>query len=153
MLRDSLTYKLASIADGAISDATRLFRSRFGWDVYEIRVLRAIRDNPRVTFTELAAMTRFERSATSRILVRLTKAGLVHREGSEEDARRYLLTLTPAGAGICARADPLTEELEALMLEPLAPADRAKLMTAIETVLAWVHGGYRVEVRKRFPDA
>lgn len=153
MLRDSLTYKLASIADGAISDATRLFRGRFGWDVYEIRVLRVVRDNPGITFTDLAALTRFERSATSRILVRLAKAGLVRRESSEQDARRYFLTVTKDGAAICRDADPLTAELEALMLEPLSPADRRKLLESIETVLAWVQGDYRAEVRKRFPEA
>lgn len=153
MLRDSLTYKLASISDGAVRDASRLFRARFGWNVYEIRVLRAIREAPGATFTQIAQTTRFERSAASRILVRLVKAGLVRREGSQQDARRYLLTLTDAGEEICRRADPLSAELEALMLQPLAEQERRALLEAIDRVLAWVDGSYREAVRKRFPEA
>ena len=47
----------------------------------------------------------------------------------------------------------LATNTSSLMLEPLSPADRRKLLESIETVLAWVQGDYRAEVRKRFPEA
>ena len=65
MLQQSLTYLLTSIAEEGIGNADRLFQHRFGWKVRELRVLRLVRDRPGITFTELARLTRFERSATS----------------------------------------------------------------------------------------
>ena len=119
MQKPSLTYSLVTIADNGIGSAARLFDLRFGRSVQEIRVLRLVRDSPGITFTDLARLTRVERSATSRMLTRLIEAGLVLRTGSLEDARRFTLTITRKGQALCAKADPLTEELEALMLEPL----------------------------------
>ena len=74
MLQNSFTYQLASIAEDAITPAAKLFKQRFGLDVRELRVLRLIGDEPGTSFTELAHKTRFERTATSRILSRLIEA-------------------------------------------------------------------------------
>lgn len=152
MLNRSLTYHLASIAEDGIGNATRIFESRFGWDVYEIRVLRLIRDFPDITFTQLARLTKFERSATSRMLSRLIKAGLVQRTNSAEDARQFTLTITADGQGLCDKADPLSIELEALMLEPLTPKQRENFLQMVSRVRNWVQGGYIDKVAQRFPE-
>ena len=153
MLKQSLTYTLASMAEEGIGTANRLFQQRFGWDVRELRVLRLVRDTPGLTFTALARLTRLERSATSRTLTRMIKAGLIERVGVATDGRQYTLLVTPAGRDLCTKADPLTQELEALMLAPLTPAQRAHLVEMLEQVLGWVSGGYRAEVLARFPEA
>ena len=59
MLKQSLTYALASIAEEGIGNADRLFEQRFGCDVRELRVLRLVRDTPGITFTALARLTLF----------------------------------------------------------------------------------------------
>lgn len=153
MLNRSLTYHLASIAEDGIGNATRIFESRFGWDVYEIRVLRLIRDFPGITFTRLARLTKFERSAASRMLTRLIKAGLVQRTNSAEDARQFTLTITAKGQGLCDKADPLSLELETLMLEPLSEAQKEAFRMMLSSVLGWVQGGYAEKVIERFPEA
>ena len=153
MLKRSITYQLASIAEDGIGKATRIFESRFGWNVYEIRVLRLIRATPGVTFTALAETTRFERTATSRMLSRLTKAGLVKRVNSVEDARRFGLTLTRRGEDLCDKADPLSLELETMMLEPLTAEQRKAFRSMVATVLDWVGDGYGEKVAARFPEA
>ena len=153
MLKQSLTYTLASIAEEGIGNADRLFQERFGWGVRELRVLRLVRHTPGITFTALAMRTRFERSATSRILTRMITAGLIERVGVETDGRQYTFTMTPAGERLCQQADPLSLELEDLMLATLTPAQKARLIAMMETVLAWVTGGYRDEVLARFPEA
>ena len=153
MLKRSITYQLASIAEGGIGKATRIFESRFGWNVYEIRVLRLIRATPGITFTRLAETTRFERTATSRMLSRLIKAGLVKRSNSAEDARQFGLTLTRKGEDLCDKADPLSLELENLMLEPLTGEQVRAFRTMVSTVLEWVRGGYGEKVAARFPEA
>jgi DNA-binding MarR family transcriptional regulator len=153
MLKQSLTYLLASIADEGIGRADRLFEQRFGWSVRELRVLRLVHDNPGITFTELARLTRFERSATSRILTRLIKAGLVRRVGVEADRRRFELSATAKGVRLCAKADPLSLELEELMLAPLTARQRAELLAMMERMRAWVEGGYAARIAERFPEA
>jgi DNA-binding MarR family transcriptional regulator len=152
MLKQSLTYQLASIAEDGIGNAGRIFESRFGWTVYEIRVLRLVRDNPGITFTQLAQLTKFERTATSRMLSRLVKAKLVDRMNSALDARQFTLTVTPDGQELCDRADPISLELEALMLEPLSQAEREVLRAMLTKVLTWVRGDYAQKVGERFSE-
>ncbi|MCA3632542.1 MAG: MarR family transcriptional regulator [Methylobacterium sp.] len=153
MLHRSLTYHLATISEDGIGHAGRIFETRFGWSVREIRVLRLIRSNPGITFTELARQTKFERSLTSRILAKLMKAGLVARTNSTKDARVFTLTATKPGLALCDQADPLSIELEAMMLEPLTEEQRAAFLEMIDTVRRWVQTGYREKVAARFPEA
>lgn len=153
MLRQSLTYQLASVAEDGISNAGRIFETRFGLSVYEIRVLRLIRDNPSVTFTQLAQLTKFERTATSRMLSRLIKAGLVQRTNSPVDARRFTLTVTQAGQDLCEQADPISLALEAMMLEPLSEPEQEALRSMLGRILTWVRAGYADKVGERFPEA
>lgn len=153
MLKQSLTYQLASIAEDGIGNAGRIFETRFGWSVYEIRVLRLIRDNPGITFTQLAQLTKFERTATSRMLSRLIKAGLVQRTNSPLDARQFTLTVTEAGQEICDQADPISLALEAMMLEPLSESEREAFRAVLTRILTWVRGGYALKVGETFPEA
>ena len=153
MLSQSLTYTLASIAENAISGATRIFERRFGLDVYQFRVLRLIRDTPGITFTELTKLTKFERSATSRMLSQLIKSGLVERTNSPSDARQFTLTITKAAIALCAKADPLTLELEAQMLAPLTQQQREAFRETLNVMQEWVDTGYSDWVRLRFPEA
>lgn len=154
MLDRSLTYKLASISEDAIGGAETLFRNRFGLDVRTLRVLRLIDDRPGTTFTELAARTKFERSATSRILAQLIREGLVKRRIDADDARHFRLQATAKGKALRARADPLTDELEALMLAPLEAEERRRFVETLDKLNDWVAGGYGENMRRIFfPDA
>jgi DNA-binding MarR family transcriptional regulator len=115
-------------------------------------VLRIVRSTPGVTFTALAALTKFDRSLTSRILSSLIKTGLIERTNSPEDARIFTLKATGKGEALCARADPLTADLEALMLKPLAENEREAFLAMIGRVRTWVQEGYGAEVAKRYPE-
>jgi DNA-binding MarR family transcriptional regulator len=152
MLERSLTYALASIAEDGIGAANDIFVATFGWSVRELRVLRLIRDNPGMTFTALAERTKLDRSFTSRMLTRLMRAGLIERIGSQEDARRYALHATGEGLALCAAADPLTTDFEALMLAPLSADERRLFVGLVERVKAWVQEGYVQEVAARYPQ-
>ena len=153
MSSQSLTYLLASISDEAIGAASRMFEHRFGHGIHEIRVLRLIGDNPGITFTRLAERTRFERSATSRMLSRLISAGLIKRRNSREDARQFALFITAKGAALRSNADPLTAELEDLMLAPLRAAEKTRFLASLDAIMTWVAEGFRAEVVARFPEA
>ena len=148
VLRQSFTYQLASIAEDAISPAAKLFKARFGLDVHELRVLRLIGDEPGITFTELARRTRFERSATSRILSRLIKGALVRRELDEKDARKFQLFITHSGEMLRKEADPLSLELEALILSNLSPVERDDFRRILDKLTLWVNFEFPAELKK-----
>ncbi|MDE3121796.1 MAG: winged helix-turn-helix transcriptional regulator [Paracoccaceae bacterium] len=153
MLRQSLTYQMASISEDSIRPASRLFRSRFGLDVHELRVLRLIDDQPGVTFTSLAAQTKFERSATSRILARLIKAGLARREIDEADARHFKMFVTAEGQALRQRADPLSLELEEMILAALPEAERRQFRASLDKVTAWLANHFQENLAERYPEA
>ncbi len=152
MARQSVTYRLATISEDAISPADRMFLKRFGLHVHEIRVLRLIDDQPGVTFTELARQTKIERTATSRILSRLIKGGYVRRKIDESDARHFKLTATAKARALRAKADPLTEELEDLVLSVLKPAQRKQFETIVVALTNWLHSGFPRELAERYPE-
>jgi DNA-binding MarR family transcriptional regulator len=152
MLERSLTYHLSAITEDGIGKANHIFEARFGWSVRELRVLRIVRSTPGVTFTTLAALTKFDRSLTSRLLSSLIKARLIERTNSAEDARIFTLKATVEGEALCARADPLTAELEALMMQPLAKDEREVFLAMIGRVRTWVQAGYVEAVAKRYPE-
>jgi DNA-binding MarR family transcriptional regulator len=152
MQKQSLTYTLVTIADDAIKSGTQLFAQRIGLDVYHVRILRLIDDSPGITFTQLASQTRLERTATSRILQRLIKSGLVVRANNATDARQFHLTVTLKGHKLRRTSDPLTKELEALMLQPLNENERVAFLAALDKINGWVNSGYRDAVSHRFPE-
>ena len=152
MPRQSLTYTFATIADDAIKTGTRLFEQRIGLDVYHVRILRLIDNQPGITFTQLANQTRLERSATSRSLQRLIKAGLVERTNDANDARQFHLTATPKGRALRRKSDPLTDEMEDLMLQYLNARERDAFLTALDKIARWINDGYRDAVSHRFPE-
>jgi DNA-binding MarR family transcriptional regulator len=151
MLARSLTYNLSSIVEDGIGRANHLFVDRVGLSVRELRVLRLVQATPGITFTALAQETKFDRSLTSRILSTLIKAGLIVRTNSGLDARVFTLALTQQGAALCATAEPMTRELEALMLQPLDAAEREAFEAMIRKVREWVQSGYASEVALHFP--
>lgn len=150
MLRESVTYQLASISEDAVGSAARLFQERFGLTVHDLRVLRLVDDQPGVTFTSLARQTKFERTATSRILSRLIKQGLIRREIDDSDARHFLLQTTPEGKALRRAADPLSLEMEALVLSALDEGERAELRRLLDKLSAWLAGGYGEEMARRY---
>jgi DNA-binding MarR family transcriptional regulator len=152
MLDRSLTYHLSSITEDGIGSANCIFETRFGWSVRELRVLRLVRSTPGVTFTTLSALTKFDRSLTSRILSSLIKAGLIERTNSPADARVFTLKTTPKGNALCDQADPLTLELETLMLKPLGDEEREVFLAMIDRVKRWVQQGYIAEIGERYPE-
>ena len=135
-----------------IGPAERLFVKRFGLDVHELRVLRLIDEQPGVTFTRLAALTKFERSATSRILSRLVKASLVRRKIDEDDARQFQLFATARGRELRTRADPLTLEIETLILSTLGAEQRRQLRLIIDSLSTWLTSEFAGELARRYPD-
>lgn len=70
----------------------------------------------------------------SRTLAHLEGQGLLGRSPSEEDARRRILSLTPAGEDAFSLLDSRSREEVAALLGGLSGTDRRRLLGAMETV-------------------
>lgn len=136
---ERLTFRLASLAEQAITLNDAIFVERLGLTIRELRVLRLIDDNPGTTFVDIAAATAMERSATSRIIQRLIGDKLVRRKNSKADARRFELYTTEAGQAIRAKGRAVSDGLEEILREPLSQQDAEMLDDALQRLAVWIH--------------
>jgi DNA-binding MarR family transcriptional regulator len=80
-----------------------------------------------LTPSELALRERIKRPTATRVLAWLEEAGLVDRTRDPLDGRSSLVTLTPAGRELLARARTRKDAYLARRLRELAPEERAAL--------------------------
>jgi DNA-binding MarR family transcriptional regulator len=98
----------------------------------QLFVLQQLAHAPAESLNELAERTRTHQSSVSVVVTRLVGRGLVSRRRSDEDARRLVVELTPAGRALAARA-PVTAQAKLLRgLERLPARVLRTLHTSLE---------------------
>lgn len=135
---DRLTYRLNVIADQAINANEAIFVRETGCNIRELRVLRLIDDSPGTSFAEIARITSFERSLTSRIIQNLIAAGLILRENSATDARVFQLSTTEKGREVRQIGRAVSDRLEAVLTRPLSEAELETLNQLLWRLGKWV---------------
>jgi DNA-binding MarR family transcriptional regulator len=135
---ERLTYRLNIVAEQAIAANDHIFVRETGCSIRELRVLRLIDDSPGTSFREIATITGFERSLTSRIIQSLIGAGLIERENSPDDARVFLLRTTPKGQDVRRIARGLSDRLELILTDPLSHAELDTLNGLLDRLAVWV---------------
>lgn len=135
---ERLTYRLNIVAQQAISANDEIFLKETGCRIRDLRVLRLIDDTPGTTFAEIAKITGFERSLTSRIIQSLLNSGLIERENSSQDARVFLLSTTEKGKEIRQVARRLSDRLEVILTDPLSAQELRALNGILARLGAWV---------------
>jgi len=147
-----LTYRIDTLSSRAIDMANEVYVQCCGLDVRELRILRLTDDNPGITFSDLAAETRFERSLTSRLLSKLIKDGLIRRTIGKKDARQFNLHTTAKGSETCGKATQIADEMEEHFLAPLSAAERKTLNSCVQKLTEWVNGGGKNMVEQMVPQ-
>lgn len=137
-LNDRLTFRLDVLAAEAIGANDALFVEATGCTIREIRVLRLIDDYPGITFVEICRVTGLERSLTSRLIRHLLGLGLIQREGSESDARRYGLSTTKLGKARRLTARALSDTLEEILTRPLGKGELDSLKSTLDRLATWI---------------
>lgn len=135
---ERLTYRLNIVAQEAIQANDEIFLRETGCRIRDLRVLRLIDDRPGTTFAEIAKITGFDRSLTSRIIQNLIGAGLIERENSTEDARVFLLSTTPKGKEVRQVARRLSDRLEVILTDPLSSQEMRAFNEILARLGAWV---------------
>nr|WP_275671844.1 MarR family winged helix-turn-helix transcriptional regulator [Ruegeria pomeroyi] len=126
------------VAQEAIHANDEIFLRETGCRIRDLRVLRLIDDRPGTTFAEIAKITGFDRSLTSRIIQNLIGAGLIERENSSEDARVFLLSTTPKGKEVRQVARRLSDRLEVILTDPLSAQEMRAFNEILARLGAWV---------------
>ena len=115
---------------GALNE--RLLASRFS--LAEVRVLYELAHRDEPSAAVLGKELALDAGYLSRILAGFVRRGLVRRVASRADGRESLVRLTPKGRATFASLDRLASAEIETLLAPLGPADRRRLVAAMQTI-------------------
>ena len=104
------------------------------YSLAEARVLYEIAKGRSMTASEIGRKLDLDAGYLSRTLRNFEKRGLVVRKKSARDARQSHLTLSPQGRRAFAPLEARSQRDAAAMLEKLVPANRARLIEAMQTI-------------------
>ena len=135
---DRFTYRLNAIAESGIGTVDHRFVQNTGCSIRELRVLRIVDDAPGISFQEIVNATHLERSLTSRLIRRLLAMGLIRRENSKQDGRRYRLFTTDAGKATRQLARKVSDQLEEILLAPLSSKELSELNARLDVIADWL---------------
>jgi len=113
--------------------STQIFQARTqaaGFDLTPVQfaALDAVARQPGVDQAGLAATIGFDRATIGGVIDRLEHKGLVRRVVSAQDRRARQLHLTPRGRKLLLASRPVVQALQADVLAPLSPAERAAFL-------------------------
>ena len=135
---DLLVYRLHWLAKAAGDRAGELCRQSFSISRRQLRTMSLLAGGVQRSPTELADLAGVDRGRMSRILDELERRGFIQSQRVAGDARRQVLSLTPAGERLYENLFGELRELHAQMLAALQPADRealARILPALEATL------------------
>ncbi len=92
-----LPFLFISISNDIYRSASQFYQSRFGIGVTEWRVLTALAAEPNSTANRLCEIAQLDKAAASRSLKALEGDGRVTIAPHKSDARKRIVTFTPAG--------------------------------------------------------
>jgi DNA-binding MarR family transcriptional regulator/GNAT superfamily N-acetyltransferase len=137
-----VTQHVGALEDSYLQRGRPLGQARLlheiGCDGIDVRVLRE--------------RLKLDSGYVSRLLRSLEAQGLVQTEAGTEDGRVRRAVLTPRGAAERATYDALSDDLAWSLLEPLDPAQRDRLVNAMDEVERLLCAG-AVQVRVEAPDS
>ena len=105
--------------------------SAAGSSGYEYRVLDALSASPPLSQVAIGSFSRMDRRDVAVTLASLADRGLVSKESDPDDARRNLVSLTPAGKE---RFEGLTTIVNEVQEDLLAPFDAEARIAVLEAL-------------------
>jgi DNA-binding MarR family transcriptional regulator len=94
-------------------------------------VLAKLRESGPCSQNLLGRQTAMDAATIKGVIDRLTKRGITVTTADPLDGRRLLVAMTPEGARICERAEPMADRITAATLEPLTPTERATFIALL----------------------
>jgi MarR family transcriptional regulator, temperature-dependent positive regulator of motility len=97
----------------------------------QLAILIAVSENEGLKQTNVVERTGIDRSTLAEIVSRLVRKGLLQRRRSRDDTRAKMLRLTDEGRRLLNAADPVAQNVDALLLAVLPTAQRKPALQAI----------------------
>jgi DNA-binding MarR family transcriptional regulator len=125
--------------------STHLFVQRTeaaGFDLTPVQyaALEAIHDHPGTDQAQVAEMIGYDRATIGGVIERLEKKGWIRRVVSAQDRRARELSLTSLGHQVRLALQPIVEEVQKDILQPLSKADQALFKRLVQRVV-WADRG------------
>jgi len=98
--------------------------------------LVAVRDNPGLDATRIAALVAFDRSTIGNVLERLEGKGLIERRANPDDRRVKMLKISRRGARLLDKCEPAVLRAQERMLDPLDGAERRAFINQMRRIIA-----------------
>jgi len=126
-LEHFLPYRLSILSNTVSQSIASDYQQRFDLGMTEWRVMAVLARFHGLSAREVAERTAMDKVAVSRALARLVSDGRVHRSTHDNDKRRSVLKLTPAGWVIHDVVAPMARARERELLQKLDAEERAWL--------------------------
>jgi DNA-binding MarR family transcriptional regulator len=109
-----------------------------GFDITPVQyaALEAIAANPSTDQAHIAELIGYDRATIGGVIDRLEKKGWIRRIVSERDRRARELSLTEAGDGVRLALQPIVQELQKDILQPLSQDECACFTQLAQRVVA-----------------
>jgi DNA-binding MarR family transcriptional regulator len=127
-----LPYRLSVLSNRLSSAISRAYIDRHAIGVTEWRVMAVLGRYPGLSAGEVAQRTAMDKVAVSRAVARLQQAGLLEREVHDDDRRRSVLRLSPAGRGIHDEVAPQALAFEQRLLDGMDARERELLFRLLD---------------------
>ena len=98
--------------------------------------LVAVRDNPGLDATRIAALVAFDRSTIGNVMERLEGKGLIERRANPDDRRVKMLKISRRGARLLDKCEPAVLRAQERMLDPLDGAERRAFINQMRRIIA-----------------
>ena len=139
-----LPYRLSVLSNRLSNAIAKSYESRFQLSVTEWRVIAVLGRFRGLSANEVAERTAMDKVAVSRAVARLLESGRLQRDLHENDRRRSVLELSPAGYEIYESVAPIALSYERALLEALAPDERDTLLRLLDKLSAKASDAERV---------
>lgn len=101
----------------------------------QFAALTVLAGSPEASQRDLGDALELDRSTIADLVGRMVRRGLVERERSGDDRRRYVLRLTPAGRAELDRLRPLMHAIQPKLTHRLSPEDRGHLHRLLRLII------------------
>jgi DNA-binding MarR family transcriptional regulator len=131
-----LSYRLHQVAKLTDRISADAYAAELELPVGEARCLAAIGQFAPLSVVELAVRANLHKAPASRAVQALAERGLASKDTSATDGRGVVLSLTPAGRKLWARAMALIERRNGEIFGCLSSAERKQLGTMLDRLIA-----------------
>ncbi len=135
-LEDFLPYRLSILSNTVSGTIASAYDRRFNLSIPEWRVMAVVARSPGLSAAQVAARTLMDKVAVSRAVAKLLKQERITREFADQDKRRSILNLSPAGREVYEQVVPMALKIEAELLEGFTSEEIDTLNLLVDRMLA-----------------